>query len=253
MIGMLFNTILYRPIFNFLVFLHNIIPGHQLWLAIIVLTVVIKIILLPISYQAAKSRKKQSVLQPQIKEIQKKYKNKEEQSRELMKLYKENKANPLSGCLPLIVQLVVVIALYRAFMNIFKPESFSALYSFVQNPGVINVFMPFHINLSLKNYAIAIIAAIAQFFSSKMMAQYTPSSPSLASEKQEAFQKTMQKQMIFFAPLMTLFIGMSFPSGVTFYWAINSILELIQNSLINKKIYGKDKGKNQTNLSGNGI
>lgn len=253
MIGTLFNTILYRPIFNFLVFLYNIIPGHQLWLAIIILTIVIKVILLPISYQAAKSRKKQSLLQPKIKEIQKKYKDKTEQSRELMKLYKENKANPLSGCLPLIIQLIVVIALYRAFMNIFKPESFSALYSFVSNPGTINVFMPFHIDLSVKNYAIAIIAAIAQFFSSKTMMQLTPSSLSSTSEKQEVFQKTMQKQMTFFAPLMTLFIGMSFPSGVTFYWAVNSILELIQNLLINKRIYGKDNRKNQANFSNDGI
>ena len=138
MLATLFNEALYRPIFNALVFLYNIIPGHDFGIAIILLTILIRIILFPLSYKSIKSRQALSVLQPKIKEIQKKLKTKEEQTQAMMKLYKEHKVNPFSGCLPLLIQFPILIALYRVLINVLKPASLTVLYSSVKNPNIIN-------------------------------------------------------------------------------------------------------------------
>ena len=93
----IFQTIFYQPILNLLVFLYNIIPGHDIGLAIILMTIVIKLILLPLSKQSIKSQKALQELQPKIEEIKKKYANKEEQGRAMMQLYKQEKVNPFSS------------------------------------------------------------------------------------------------------------------------------------------------------------
>ncbi|HDY72622.1 MAG TPA: membrane protein insertase YidC [bacterium] len=164
MLATLFNEVLYRPIFNALVFLYNIVPGHDFGIAIILLTILIRVILLPLSSKSIKSRQAMSVLQPKIKEIQKKFKTKEEQTQGMMKLYKEEKVNPLSGCLPLLVQFPILIALYRVLINVLKPESLVALYSFVGNPGFINPSFLGILDLSKASPVLAILAGISQFF-----------------------------------------------------------------------------------------
>ena len=113
-----FNEILYRPLFNILVLLYNIIPGDDLGIAIIVLTIGIKLVLYPLNQKAIKSQKALQELQPKIKEIQKKYKDKTQQAEELLKLYKEAKINPFSGFLPLLIQIPILIALYKVFLGI---------------------------------------------------------------------------------------------------------------------------------------
>ena len=108
----LYNEFLYRPLFNLLVFFYNTIAFSDVGIAIVLLTVFTRLIFLPLSQKAIRSQKALQELQPQIKAIQEKYKdNKEEQGRQVMAFYKQNKTNPLSGCLPLLIQLPILIAL----------------------------------------------------------------------------------------------------------------------------------------------
>ena len=112
----IFNTFLYRPLFNVLILFYQYVPGHDFGLAVIILTILIKLIFYPLGIKAIKSQKELSGLQPKIKEIQEKYKdNKEQQTKEVMALYKKERINPFSGCLPLLIQLPVLLALYRVF------------------------------------------------------------------------------------------------------------------------------------------
>ena len=138
----LFNELVYQPIYNFLIFVYNIVPFQDFGIAIIIVTVAIKAVLIPLSRKQIESQKRMQEMQPRIKEIQNKYKNdKEKQSRALMEFYKENKVNPFSGCLPMIVQLIVLIAIYRVLFNISQNKLLadsSLLYSFIHNPGQIN-------------------------------------------------------------------------------------------------------------------
>lgn len=241
----LFNEVLYRPLLNALVFLYNIIPGQDFGIAIIVLTILIRFVLFPLSYKSIKSRKALSALQPKIKEVQKKYKSKEEQSRELMKLYKEHKVNPVSGCLPMLVQLPILIALYRVLINVLKPESLSALYSFIKNPGVINSSFLGILDLSKNSPILAILAGASQFFYSKITMKYSPSTPQPTSQKGSLdIQKTMSKQMIYFMPVITVFIAWNFPAGLPLYWLISTVLGLAQEYYFLRKNHGKDSKDN---------
>ncbi|MBU2564343.1 YidC/Oxa1 family membrane protein insertase [Patescibacteria group bacterium] len=242
MLTLVFNEVLYRPIFNALIFLYNIIPGHDFGIAIILLTIIIRIVLSPLTYKSIKSRYALSFLQPKIKEIQKKFEKKEEQSKELMKLYKENKVNPASGCLPLLIQIPILLGLYRALINILKTGSLSVLYPFIHDPGTINSMFLGILDLSKTSPVLAILAGASQFFYSKitMKQQQMPQ----MSEKSGNMQKMMGKQMMYMMPIITVFIAWSFPAGLALYWFISTVLGLAQELYFSKKINGKNKANN---------
>src|SRR4030042_2639385 len=158
------NKILYKPLFNALVLLYQYLPGKDFGIAVIALTLVIRLILYPLMAKSIKSQKVLTELQPKIKEIQEKYKNdKEKQARETMALYQKEKINPFGGCLPLIIQLPILIALYRVFWKGLQPEAMEKLYSFVPNPGIIDPTFLGFLNLADPNFIEAIVAGIAQY------------------------------------------------------------------------------------------
>ena len=115
----IFFTLFYQPIFNLLIFLYNIVPLHDLGLAIILLTLIVRLLLYPLSKKAIESKKGLQEVQPEIERIKEKYKNdKEKMGPELMALYKEKNINPFSSCLPILIQLPFLIAIYKVFFNI---------------------------------------------------------------------------------------------------------------------------------------
>src|SRR3990167_600999 len=162
--GTLYTEILYRPLFNAVVFLYDILPGHDFGLAIIALTTIIRILFFPLSIKTVRSQKAISLLNPKLQEIKQKFKNdKSAQSVETMKLYKDHNINPLAGCLPLLIQLPILIALYQAFIAGLKPENLGLLYGFVSNPGAINKISFGFIDITSKIPILAIFAGGAQF------------------------------------------------------------------------------------------
>lgn len=230
-----FNTILYQPLFNLLVWLYNTIPGHDIGLAILLLTVLIKLVLYPFSLQALKAQKALSELQPKIEELKIKYKdNKEVMSREMMNLYKENKVNPLSSCLPVLIQLPFLIAVYQVFIKGLSSQGLENLYSFVANPGHINAISAGFLDLSKPNLILAVLAGAAQFWQAKMMPR--PSVPQKEpGAKDEGMASMMNKQMLYFMPAITILIGASLPGGLTFYWFLTTLLTIGQQYLYFRK------------------
>ena len=232
MLANLYNQILYEPLYKFLAFLCNTIPGHDLGIAIIVLTLLIRVILFPLSQKSIKSQMRMAQFKDQIKDIQNKYKSKEEQSRELMKFYKENKINPFSGCLPLIIQLPILLALYRVFINVLDPKNGLLLgHTFL---GIID--------LSVASPILAILAGVSQFFASRLAMKRTVTMPQPgASDKTANAQKSMSKQMAYFFPIITIFIAWKFPAGLAFYWVVSTVLGLIQDYYLYNKYGGNQK------------
>src|SRR3989338_3874182 len=113
-----FTTIFYQPLWNALVWFYNILPGHDIGLAIILLTIVIKIILFPFTLQSLRSQKAMQTLQPKLDALKQQYKDdKEGQAKAMMELYKTEKVSPFSSCLPLLIQLPFLFALYRVLQN----------------------------------------------------------------------------------------------------------------------------------------
>jgi len=240
-----FNTILYRPLFNILVLFYQYIPGRDFGLAVIVLTILIKLIFYPLGIRAIKSQRELSKLQPKIKEIQEKYKdNKEEQSRELIALYKKEKINPLSGCLPLLIQFPVLIALYRVFWRGLQPEQMVLLYSFIPNPGLINPNFLGIVDLSQPNTILAVIAGVFQFLQVKLaIPKQNPS-----SKKDDSFSGHLQKQMQYFMPIFMVVILLRLPSAIGLYWICGTAFTIAQQYVILKKKNGAGKfAKNQRN------
>ena len=232
--SLLYNEVIYRPLFNGLIFLYNVIPGHDFGIAIIVLTIVTRIILYPLNQKAIKSQKEMQVIQPKVKEIQQKYKDdKEKQGRALMELYKQHKINPASGCLPILVQLPILWGLFSVLRAGLNPEKLSQLYSFVAHPSVINNIFLGILDLSQKSIILAILAGIAQFIQSKMITPQT--SPASGSD----FSSLMSKQMLYFFPVITVFIAASLPAGLALYWVATTVFGIGQQYLVLKKKNGQ--------------
>src|SRR3989344_89348 len=236
-----FHTIADQPLYNVIVLFYNIIPGHDFGVSIIMTTVLIKLFLIPVSKKQIESQKKLQEIQPKIKEIQKKHKNdKEKQTREIMDAYKKNKANPVSGCLPLIIQMVFLIAIYRIIMNISLgglTVNSHDLYSFIPSPGKINNIFFGIVDLSKPNIVIAFLAAAAQFYQTKMLMK-SKKAENKQEEKTDGkpdFASMMNKQMLYLGPVLTLMIGIKFPAGLAIYWLVSTLFMIFQQIYVFKE------------------
>jgi YidC/Oxa1 family membrane protein insertase len=209
----IFDALIYQPLYNTLIFFYNVVPGHDFGIAIILTTLVLKAFLIPLSKKQIESQKKMQELQPMMKEIQKKHKgDKEKQTKALMEFYKEHKTNPFSGCLPLIIQLIFLIAIYRVIINISEAGFVvnpGDLYAFVADPGAINhIFLRF-MDLTKPNYALALLSAIAQYYQTKMLFQsQNIKKPEDPASTEPDFAAIMNKQMLYLGPGLTFFIGL---------------------------------------------
>lgn len=229
---------MYQPLFNCLVLLYDYIPGHDFGIAIIFLTIIIRIILYPTSVKAVKSQRSLQKLQPKIQEVQKKYKDdKEKQAKEILALYKNEKINPFSGLLLALIQIPILIALYSVFRGGLNPKGLAAVYSFILNPKHINALFLHIIDLSKPNIIFAILAGLTQYFQTKMLLpQKNPNTG--AKTKEVDFSQVMQKQMLYFLPIFTVIILISLPSALGLYWTTSGLFSIIQQYLIFKE-HGK--------------
>ncbi len=229
-----FYIILYQPLFNGLIFLYNYVPGHDFGIAIILLTIIIRIVLYPTSVKAVNSQRGLQKLQPQIQDLQKKYKDdREKQAKETLALYKKEKINPFSGLFLALIQLPILIALYQVFWNGLKLKDLGTiLYGFILNPGVINPSFLHILDLSKPNMVLAVLAGLTQYFQTKMM---LPKKSSTTPQSKEAdFANMMQKQMTYFFPVFTVIILVGLPSALGLYWTVSGLFSIVQQYLIIK-------------------
>jgi YidC/Oxa1 family membrane protein insertase len=236
----LLTIIFYQPLLNLLIWLYDIIPGHDIGIAIILLTVIIRVVLLPLSKKSIESQKALQDMQPKVEEIKKQFPNKEEQGKALIKLYQDNKINPLSSCLPLLIQLPFLIAVYRVFRAGLTKGSLVLVYPFIYRPEAINVISFGFLDLSKPNWVLAVLAGAAQFWQAKMM--ITKQAPIKTKGAQDENMTAMlNKQMLYFMPLFTVFIGISLPGGLTLYWFVVTLLTILQQIFIFNRILKPDK------------
>jgi len=251
MLSQIFTTILYQPIFNLFVSLYNIIPGHDLGIVILVITIIIRLVLYPLTSSSIKAQKSLQNLQPKMDELKKKYANdKQALAQATMELYKNHKVNPFKSCLPMLVQLPILIALYLVLQNGLKSNDLAQnLYSFIHNPGSINPISLGFFDLSKPNYILAVLAGVAQFLQSKSLSTKTAPKTAGTQAKDEDMMAMMNKQMLYFMPVMTMLIGFRIPAGLTLYWFFSTVLTWLQQIIISKK--NKDTSSSQLNESSN--
>jgi len=236
-----FNQVLYYPLFNALIAIYNFLPLKDLGLAIIILTVLIRLILYPLSKKSIQSQKAISKLQPKIKEIQKKFKKKDEQAKEMMALYKKYKVNPMAGCLPILAQFPVLIALYRVFFTGLDPERLNGLYSFVQRPETLNFIFLGLIDLSQRSIILALIAGALQFIQAKMITPKKDTSQKGSKAGGIDFSSMMGQQMVYFMPIITIFIALNLPAALPLYWIVITLFGIIQQYYTKINLGGESK------------
>ncbi|MDD5569227.1 MAG: YidC/Oxa1 family membrane protein insertase [Candidatus Pacebacteria bacterium] len=231
----IFNALLYQPMLNILIWLHGLTGSFGL--AIILLTLLIKIILHPLNKKAIQSQAITAEIQPQLKEIQTKYKDSpDKQASEMMALYKAKKFNPFSGFLVLIIQIPLLIALFQVFKNGMNMAELSQwLYPFIAIPQSINPLF-LGIDLSLPNIFLAVLTAIAQYVQIKTSVPPAPKQKNGEKSDVDKMSQMMQTQMAFILPIVTFIVLFKLPAALGLYWFFTTVISIIeQKLLLNKK------------------
>lgn len=186
------------------------IPSYAL--AIIILTVLLKLILFPLSVKQMKSMKGMQVIQPKVQALQKKYKNdKEKLNKAIMELYKEHNVNPAAGCLPMLVQMPILFALFKALRDFEFVHAAHAKFFWIQNLAEPDPY-----------YILPILVAVATFVQSKI------TTPNTGGSQQNA-------AILYFMPLFIGWISMKFPAGLGLYWVVFNALGAVQQAIINRQ------------------
>ncbi len=215
-----YNQYFYQPLLAGFYFIFNNFAFHDLGLAIVILTILIRLVLFPLFYRGIKDQLLVKKIQPLIKEIQNKHKdNKPEQTKALLALYKEHKFNPFSGFFVLLVQLPILIALFQIFSK-------------GLNPSVINNFLFLGlIDLRSPQMFLVVGVAILQYFQIKMMTSLNKNQGGAND-----MMNSMNKTMVFVSPLITFMILSRLPAALAVYWAVSTLFSIGQQVLVKKRL-----------------
>ncbi|HUX85887.1 MAG TPA: YidC/Oxa1 family membrane protein insertase [Chloroflexota bacterium] len=217
-IGQLYNAMrdaLAGPMMVALQFLYHSLGslGVPSWgLTIILFTVVVKLIFWPLTLQQIRSSRAMQALQPELNELKKVHgKDKEKMMQEQMRLYKENRVNPMAGCLPMLIQLPIWIGLYQALFMLAQNPDFASRFLWIPN-----LAQPEGVP-----YLLAILSGASQFVVQRMMQVNS------TDQQQQTMNQAMQ-----FMPIMYIFIAFRMPAGLVLYWVASNVFTLIQQSFI---------------------
>jgi YidC/Oxa1 family membrane protein insertase len=231
----IFDTFFYEPLYNILVFLVGVIPGGNLGVAVIILTVLVKFVLFPLSQKSVKTQAKMREIEPELKKIKEKHKNnQQEQAKATMELYKKYGVNPFSGCLLMLIQLPVIFALYFVFLNGAKINA-DILYSFVSVPKDISMFF-LGIDLAQKSLLFAFLAGITQYYQLALsIPPVQKYEPGKQLSFQEEFSRNMNSQMKYVFPALLFFISYTLSSAIALYFIVSNLFAVGQELYVRKK------------------
>jgi YidC/Oxa1 family membrane protein insertase len=233
----LFHALISTPFYNGFIFLMGSLPFFDAGVIIIIFTVVIKLILLPLSIKSSKAQMQMKKSESDLKAIKEKYKDdKNEQSKKTMEYYKENGINPFSGIFIVIIQLPILIGLYRVFLKSGLPEINTAiLYSFVKVPEFVNMTFLHIVNISEKSLILAFIAGVTAYF--QISIANSTVIPSGEGENQNELARAMSTQMKYFFPLLIGFIAYTISSAVALYLITSNIFAIFQEYYIKRRYH----------------
>lgn len=237
-----FRTAFYQPIYNVLVLMISIAPASDLGFAIIILTIIIRIILLVPSQHAIVSQRKMQELQPKLAHIRQKYAgNQERISQETMAMWKENKVNPFGSCLPILVQFPVLIALFYVIQNGLNPDNINLIYGPLKNIDVTNTHTNFLGILELtrvNTFVLPLIVGVLQFAQLKLATalkkKKDEKEPKTEEKKPGSEMDTANKMMTYVMPVMIAIFTASVPAGVGLYWGVSTLFAIGQQVVANR-------------------
>jgi len=242
--GWIWTVLIYQPIYNALILFASILPNHDFGFAIILLTILIRTILLIPNQRALKSQKKLQHIQPKINALKEKHGGDQQKiAAETMSIYKEHKVNPFGSCLPLIIQLPILIGLYNVIQTGINPNNTFLLYGTLQNfdlTSVNTIFLGILDLTKVNIYVLPIIVGLLQFFQLRLSMGRIKKAKAVVADgdkKKPANEMEMaNKTMTLIMPFMIAFFTASVPSGVGLYWAFSTIYGILQQLVVNRQI-----------------
>ena len=241
MFGTIWHTLFFDPVYNSLVFFIDVVPGGDVGIAIILTTILVKVILLPLSLKVAHTQFVTQQIAPKLEEIKVKFKDKrEEQARAMMNVYKEAGINPFSSILLLFIQIPIVIALYLAISRgggITLPEiNTDLLYSFIPAPSAASMMFLGFVDIAAKSIVLAALAGISQFIHTSLaMPKPKPRANNGTPDFKEDLMHSMQFQMRYIMPIIIFFVAYFFSAAIALYFTVSNIAAIAQEYYVRHK------------------
>ena len=239
MIGNAFHVAIFAPLYNGLVFLVDILPTHDVGIAVIILTIIVRFILFPLSKKAVEAQMAMKKIAPEIEVLKVKHKdNREAQSKAIFALYKERGIQPFAGLAIVLLQLPILIGLYWVFANGGLPVvDTTALYSFVHPPVAVNMEFLGIINMSSRSIFLAVLSAITQFIYTRLsMGPAATKDPSpVESSLSNDMAKSFDMQARYVLPIMIGVIAFSISAAAPLYWTTSNLFMIAQELLSGKR------------------
>ena len=229
----IYHTFFFDPLYNTLVILFKILPWADAGVIIIILTILVRLIIFPLSKKAVLTQVRMAAIAPDLAKIKEQYKNNtEEQARRTLALYKEKGVNPFSGIFVIIIQIPIILALYQIFLY-FPKVDMSLLYSFVAVPEYTSATLLGFLDLTTKSVTLALLAAVSTFF------QFQISTKGQAPPKGNSFgdnlTRSMQTQMKYFFPVIVFFISYNISGVIALYWLTTNLFSIGQEIVVRRK------------------
>lgn len=226
----------YKPLYNTLVFLVDSFPGHSLFFAVIILTIIVRLIISPLSYKSIKTQLQTKALQPKLRKIKEDYPDKQEQGKKTLELYREYGVNPFSGFLLLLIQFPIIIALYLVFRNGGVAIDPNILYSFISFPEEVSL-VSFGFDLTQKSYFLAFLTGFSQYIYLSISSAFRKSHEDFSQQtEQERMMNMVGNSMKYSMPIMITIFAYITGGAVALYWATSNIFMIVQELYIQKKL-----------------
>lgn len=241
----MFRTLIFDPLYNILILILDVVPWADLGLAIVILTILVKLALFPLSIKSVRTQQMMKKVEPEIKALQEKYKDdRQTQAMEMMALYKKYNIKPFSSFLVILIQLPIIFGLYYVFLRSGLPVvDMSIVYDFIKPPTEINHIFLGVIDITERSIWLSLLAAITQFLHARLTFKKNKEAQqeSAGDDSFKAtFAKTMGTQMQYVFPILVFFISYGLFSAIALYWATSNIFHIGQEYYVKRKFKQKE-------------
>jgi YidC/Oxa1 family membrane protein insertase len=233
MFSTIWHTFFFDPIYNALIFFINHIPGGDVGVAIIFLSIVVKLLLVPISLKAARTQHAMRDIEPELRAIKERNKgNRENEARETLELYRTSGVSPFISIILLFIQVPILIALYLSVSSgggVPLPDiNTSLLYNAIPTPETVNMLLLGVLDMAKRSLPLAILAGVTQFLHASISMGPVPKAQSEKPSFKEDFTRSMHLQMRYVMPLLIVFFAFTISASVALYFTISNLLNIAQ-------------------------
>lgn len=238
MLSTIWHTVFFDPIYNGLIFLVDVVPGGDVGIAIIILTVIVKVFLLPVSLSAARTQHVMRDIEPKLAEIKERTKDdREALARETLAAYRDAGVSPFSSIFLLFIQIPIVIALYLSVYSgggVRLPDVNTAiLYSFIPTPETASMLFLGMVDIAAKSLPLAVLAGVTQFFQARL--SFPTPAPKVEGAKpsfKDDFARSMHLQVKYVMPIIIFFFAYTISSSVALYFVVSNLLGIAQEYIV---------------------